>query len=122
MPAREHQGRRRTGMPAEDREHPALVFRAEVKEAIPRQNAAKVSIQRQRTHVRDDPVLVGKTALADTDESWRRVNASQIKALLDKVTRDWLRRAASQVEDRGSRRQQCQEAVEPGFLKKATSS
>src|SRR5947199_8367869 len=97
MPAREHHGCLRTGMPAENREHPALVFRAEVKEAIPRQNAVKVSIQRQRTHVRDDPVLDGKTALADTDEAWRRVNACHFKALLDKVTRNCIGRDASHV-------------------------
>ena len=80
--------------------------RAEVKEAIPRQNAVKSPIQRQRTHVRDDPFLVRKTVLAHADEGWRRVDASHLAALLDQVAGDWFGRATSDVENGSFLRQE----------------
>ena len=48
--AREHQGCLRTGMQVEDRKHRALVLWGQVKEAIPRQNAIKTTIQWYKDH------------------------------------------------------------------------
>ena len=95
-----------TGMPAEDREHPALVFWGQVEEAIPRQDAVETPIQRQHPHVCDDPFLVRKTVLAHADEGWRRVDAGHLAAPLDQVACDRFGSAASDVEDGSSLRQE----------------
>ena len=70
-PAGEHQGRLRCGMRSENGEHRALIFRAEVKEAVPCQNALKTSAERQRPHIVDDPVLILEARFAEVDESPR---------------------------------------------------
>lgn len=67
--AGEHQGSVRSGVSPENVEHRTLIFRAEVKEAVPGQDAVKTPAQRQRPHIVDDPVLIRETGLAEVDES-----------------------------------------------------
>ena len=109
-------------MTAKNREHLALVIVAEVKETIPRQNAVEPAIKGERTHVRGEPVLVGKMVPAHPDERRRRVHSGHDATLIDEVARDWLAGAASQVENRSPRRQERQHLVEPGFLEEAPPS
>ena len=59
----------------EDREHLAPVYRAEVEDAVPRQNAVKMAIETQRTHICNDPVIVRKAIPAHSDDRCRRVYA-----------------------------------------------
>jgi hypothetical protein len=121
-PAGEHQGRPRCGMPTEDWEHQALVILAEVKQTIPRQNAVKSVIKGERTHVRNEPVVAGKTAPAHSDEGRRRVYAGHLATPIDEVAGDWLAGTASNVENASLGRQERQHPIEPRFLKKASSS
>jgi hypothetical protein len=109
-------------MPAEDWEHQALVIWAEVKQTIPRQDAVKSVIKGQRTHVRNEPVLAGKTSPAHSDEGRRRVNAGHLATPIDEVAGDWLAGTAPNVENASLGRQERQHPIEPRFLKKAPSS
>src|SRR5208283_970609 len=102
--AGEHQRRFWCGMASKDGEHDALIFRTEVEKAVPCQNAVKMPIQRELTHVGNEPVSLGKTALADFDEFCRGVRASQIVALLDEVAGNRLGGAAPNVENGSSGR------------------
>src|SRR5262249_10210449 len=63
-----------------------------------------------------------KTVLAHVDEGWRGVDASHLAAPLYQVARDRLPGATSDVEDRRARRQEGEEAVEPGLLEEAATS
>lgn len=67
-PAGEHEGCIQFSMLSENRKHSALIFRTQVEEAVPRQNTIKTPIQRQHSHVRDDPILIRETGLAHANE------------------------------------------------------
>src|SRR5258708_29572497 len=95
--AGEHQGGIRRGVFSENGKHPALILRAEMEIAVPCENAAKRPAQRQRPHVRDDPLLAWKMALADVDERRRGVHARDIVTRFDEITGDGLAGAASNV-------------------------
>jgi len=93
-----------------------------MKEAVPRQDATKTLAESQSSHIVDDPVLIGEARFAEVDERWRRIHASHMATLFDKVPGNRLGRTASKVEDGSSRLQNGEEAVEPGFFKKVASS
>src|SRR5580658_488486 len=49
--AGKHQCRLGRGMVSEDREHDALIIRTKMEKAVPSQNAVKVPVQRELTHI-----------------------------------------------------------------------
>lgn len=69
----EQQNRTRRGMPGEGREHPSLIMRREVKEAVPGNDSVELAMERQRAHVGDVPPVLGETgsliAIIALDES-----------------------------------------------------
>src|SRR5688500_6196344 len=58
----EHQWRPRMGVRRETRKHRALVVHAQMKEAVPRENAIEAAAELQRSHIRDEAFSGWKSA------------------------------------------------------------
>jgi hypothetical protein len=66
--AREHQGGPRERVRLKDRKHSLLIFRREVKEAVPSHNTSKPFGQIKLPHVCHDPVFIWETLATKGDQ------------------------------------------------------
>lgn len=99
--------------------HRGLVFRSEVEEAVPGEDAVEAAAEGEGAHVGNDPLLSGKARAGDFEERGRGVDAGNAVSLGDQVSGNRQGRAAAKVEDGSMRPQQGEETVEPGLLKEA---
>src|SRR5436305_14613167 len=65
--AREHQRSARSGVLAENRKHPALMFVTQMEEAVPGENTVEGMVQSQFPHVCDLPAPMREMTLAHSD-------------------------------------------------------
>ena len=71
------EGRGRRGVLSEDREHPALILRSEMKETVPGKETIKSPAESKRSHIGHEPAAVRKSPLADLDHRRRGIDARQ---------------------------------------------
>src|ERR1700761_5310653 len=61
----EHQNGAGRSMRGKDAKHLLLIFRPQVEKAVPSQDPAKLPIERQASHIADDPLLIRHPGLAE---------------------------------------------------------
>src|SRR5262245_10256493 len=89
-PTRKQQCRRRRGVLAENREHPALMLRSEMKETVPGEETVKSLAEGERSHIRHKPARARKSPLADLNHRRRGIDTRQRIASSDEKARDRL--------------------------------
>lgn len=108
------------GVVAEDREHRPLIAGAQVKKAVPGEDAVEALAKGQPAHVGYKPARVREAALAQRDHRGRGIDAGHAIARFDEGAGDRLARPATEVEHRPAARHEREEAVEPGPLEQLT--
>jgi len=68
-------------MSSKDVEHAPLLVTFQKEEAAPREQALEGTAEGHPPHVRDDPFVLGKTLLAESDQRGRREGASELGGL-----------------------------------------
>ena len=106
-------GRRGRGRPWE---HRPLIAGAQVKKAVPGEDAVEALAKGQPAHVGYKPARVREAALAQRDHRGRGIDAGHAIARFDEGAGDRLARPATEVEHRPAARHEREEAVEPGPL------
>src|SRR5262245_52490561 len=112
-PTRKQQCRRRRGVLAENREHPPLMLRSEMKETVPGEETVKSLAEGERSHIRHQPARARKTPLADLNHCRRGIDARQRISSIDEKTRDRLGCSAANIENATTLRQERSKALEP---------
>lgn len=120
--AGEQQGRVRRRMIADDRKQPALIRMRQVEETVPGHEAVECLSERERSHVGDRPRMIGETRAAKGNQRGRGTDPGQVKAPLDEISPDRLRRSAAEIEDRSAGRQERGKPVEPGLFEQAAAA
>jgi hypothetical protein len=95
----EHQCGSAGGMRRKHCEHLALIVRLEVKETVPGEQTVEGSAERQRAHIGDDPILLGKASSTKRDQCWRGINPGHAQSACYQIRCNRRPSAASQVED-----------------------
>jgi hypothetical protein len=104
------------------RKHPSLIVRAQVEEAVPRQNAVEPSVEVQLTHVRHMPFVIRKAFTAEADHGGRCIYTNDAKSAIDEVASDRLAHPTTHVENRPSNTNMDQKPIQPrAFLKRSTA-
>jgi len=97
-PACKQECRGRRGVLSEDREHPALILRSEMKETVPSEETVKSLAESERSHIGHKPAGVLKSPLADLDHRRRGIDARQRISTIDEKATQSARRFHSQYQ------------------------
>jgi hypothetical protein len=117
--AGEHQRRARRGVPGKNGNHQALIIGCQMKETVPCENSAKLPVQRELPHVRDNPRLPGKSRSTQLNHIPRTVDTHDRIAPLDDVACDRFRHSAAEIKNRTTAGNQSQKLIEPVFLEQS---
>src|SRR3954453_10230295 len=97
--AGEHERSTRVCMAGEPGEHPTLIIRFEMKEAVPGQQAVEPALQLELSHVPNQPLGSGKTGPAQPNHRWRRVDTNHTIADIYSVPADGLAHYPAHIQD-----------------------
>jgi hypothetical protein len=101
------------GVLSEDREHPALILRSEMKETVPSEETIKSLAESKRSHINHKPAGVRKSPLADLDHRRRGIDARQRISTIDKKATNRLGGSTANIKNAATQSDERQKTFEP---------